>query len=324
MLTTGHCESSEGDSIQSEMLLHRLLKLTQISKLEKLRLIQPQPTLAAARAGKVFAVTELLENILIHLPVTTILTSQRVCRHFKYVVKESVTIQEKLFLRVHGKGTQTWKIYPKGGIWALTKDSPDFVSGVKIPVDKLTTNYVVARSYNELFDVDHELQHTRMAKETGSMTVQMTPNDSRCLIMRAGTHLRFAMWNTLQGQPVPRSLMKMHLTDTTATSLRVSVDWKIDDYWCRTVVELQGYTSGCTIGRVLEAFRDTVPSKVKTFRRLTIPETATTWNIVKRSRKGAIVQILGAEFVLPGMLLPDEADRKACLPLPGDSDLVGR
>jgi hypothetical protein len=84
---------------------------------------------ARAPMQQVFATAELLENVLIHLPIQNILTSQRVCRQFKDVVQTSPAIRYKLFLRVDGKGAETWKIHGRDDddVYSLirTTDVPD-------------------------------------------------------------------------------------------------------------------------------------------------------------------------------------------------------
>ncbi|KAK5739295.1 hypothetical protein LTR17_005401 [Elasticomyces elasticus] len=53
----------------------------------------------AAPCHAVFATAELLENILVHAPVKTIFGVQRVCRQFRDIVKTSIILQDRMFLR---------------------------------------------------------------------------------------------------------------------------------------------------------------------------------------------------------------------------------
>lgn len=55
----------------------------------------------------VFNTTELLENILLHLPIRSILTAQRVCRQFKELVDTSIHLQTALWMRTKNV-EQTW------------------------------------------------------------------------------------------------------------------------------------------------------------------------------------------------------------------------
>lgn len=53
---------------------------------------------AGATVQAMFATTELLEQIMLHLPVQLIITSQRVCHQFEDLIKTYVMIRPKLFL----------------------------------------------------------------------------------------------------------------------------------------------------------------------------------------------------------------------------------
>ncbi len=90
------------------------------------RIPLPDPTGAPAQ---VFATYELLEDILLHLPLQKLLLSQRVCHTFKDVVKSSSRIQQALFLQPActrkvfwstaaslSSGTEgSWRLCPKAG-----------------------------------------------------------------------------------------------------------------------------------------------------------------------------------------------------------------
>jgi len=68
---------------------------------------------------------ELLEDIILYLPLRQILLSQRVNRAFSNVIKGSKPIQRALFLAPHND--QTIKCYPKPGTfeheWKVARDS---------------------------------------------------------------------------------------------------------------------------------------------------------------------------------------------------------
>ena len=55
-------------------------------------------------------IAELLENVLVHLPVRDLFVAQRVCAMFRDVIKESVSIQLKLFRRLAAAAPETWAI----------------------------------------------------------------------------------------------------------------------------------------------------------------------------------------------------------------------
>ncbi|KAK4507884.1 hypothetical protein PRZ48_001619 [Zasmidium cellare] len=49
-------------------------------------------------ASKALSITELLEDILLYLPIHQLSASKRVCRHFKSAIEGSLAIQKRLFL----------------------------------------------------------------------------------------------------------------------------------------------------------------------------------------------------------------------------------
>lgn len=50
-------------------------------------------------ASKVVAVTELLESILVELPMKDLLFAQKICKHWKAVIDTSDKLQKALFLK---------------------------------------------------------------------------------------------------------------------------------------------------------------------------------------------------------------------------------
>ncbi|KAK3634960.1 hypothetical protein LTR22_019452 [Elasticomyces elasticus] len=74
----------------------------------------------AAPCHAVFATAELLENILVHAPVKTIFGVQRVCRQFRDIVKTSIILQDKMFLRppTTAEAVEVWGILKDAdGTW---------------------------------------------------------------------------------------------------------------------------------------------------------------------------------------------------------------
>jgi hypothetical protein len=53
--------------------------------------------------------TELLENILVHLPVKDLFVHQRVSKRFQATIAESLAIQRKMFLRLSSTPREYWK-----------------------------------------------------------------------------------------------------------------------------------------------------------------------------------------------------------------------
>lgn len=75
------------------------------------------------RAGTynaVFLTTELLENVLHHLPATQLLLVQRVCRKWRGVIHQNGLLQEYLFLKASPK-TVAWKWSDGPGRYRLTR-----------------------------------------------------------------------------------------------------------------------------------------------------------------------------------------------------------
>lgn len=58
-----------------------------------------QPEYNGTAANTVFNIPELRENILIHLPMKTLFTSQRVNKNWQYTIRKTKQIQKKMFLR---------------------------------------------------------------------------------------------------------------------------------------------------------------------------------------------------------------------------------
>ena len=87
---------------------------------------------AARRA--VFDTAELLEKILLHVPIKNIFVSQRVCRQFQDLVKTSVTLRQKLFLRAALPDDKMWKLSPR----AEALREPTLISIPGMPADTVT------------------------------------------------------------------------------------------------------------------------------------------------------------------------------------------
>jgi len=71
-----------------------------------------EPVLASTTSIAVFSISELLENILWHLPLQKILIFQRVCRHWKHIITTSSSFQELLFFRVKAGSQDGPKLNP--------------------------------------------------------------------------------------------------------------------------------------------------------------------------------------------------------------------
>jgi hypothetical protein len=75
----------------------------------------------------VFQTSELVENILVHLPAKTIFGVRRVSKSFSNAVKNSLPIKEKLFLRPRLKNTH--KVIAHGFQHTAAALSPFFIQG---------------------------------------------------------------------------------------------------------------------------------------------------------------------------------------------------
>lgn len=64
----------------------------------------------AASCRAVFSTAELLERILLHLPSSTFLLAQRICRQFRDLLTTSPQLQQHLFLRTHSDTHERWTI----------------------------------------------------------------------------------------------------------------------------------------------------------------------------------------------------------------------
>jgi hypothetical protein len=73
----------------------------------------------------VFQTSELVENILVHLPAKTIFGVRRVSKSFSNAVKNSLPIKEKLFLRPRLKNTH--KVIAHGFQHTAAALSPFFI-----------------------------------------------------------------------------------------------------------------------------------------------------------------------------------------------------
>jgi hypothetical protein len=83
------------------------------------------PTAAAMQA--VFQTSELVENILVHLPAKTIFGVQRVSKSFRNAIKNSLPIKEKLFLRP--RSTNVHKVIAHGFQHTAAALNPLFIPG---------------------------------------------------------------------------------------------------------------------------------------------------------------------------------------------------
>ncbi|KAK5737488.1 hypothetical protein LTR17_006716 [Elasticomyces elasticus] len=113
-------------------------------------------------------IPELLEKILMNLPLRNILFSQRVCQTWQMAIRQSPNIQKVLFLRVGSTTTTAWHVgdhssIPKGrGHWCQHDDRTlldvttwtEDCDGGDFPIgNPLVDSYVLGNSWEEREDV---------------------------------------------------------------------------------------------------------------------------------------------------------------------------
>lgn len=246
------------------------------------RITRSQTHSAAAQA--VLNTTELLENILVHLPNQTIITSMRVCHQFQATIQKSIMIQERLFLRIHGKGTETWKYLEHVGplgTFARTKEAPsvqphdenshNYVHGI--------SNFIATSSHNPLLTIRSPFARLHQR------------------VLLAGRHLEAALHLTLRGYPVPTMLYDMQLTDSPTLWVLAYVTWSDSQNYSGVASIQMRDPNGCTIGKILEALRVKILQQYK--------------DNPKSIRVDSSLLMIDPL----GMLLPDDKDRESCLAL---------
>ena len=168
---------------------------------------KPSETLVAARSA-VLNTTELLEAIMIYLPIKKIFAIQRVSRRFRDIIGKSVQIQQKLFIKPCAK-EEIWKLAhlpPRPGqtgedfesepklVFAHSAETAAenakslFVPAILCPILDATTESVPVTDRLWLNDGDYrEIQLTALIKRPGSWELtQLT--DPPCKHMRFSIH----------------------------------------------------------------------------------------------------------------------------------------
>jgi hypothetical protein len=102
----------------------------------------------AAAMQAVFQTSELVENILVHLPARNIFGIQRISKSFNNAVKNSLPIKEKLFLRT--RSTKVHKVIAHGFQHTAAALNPLFIPGA-LP-DDYTVHHTLLSFRNGLYD----------------------------------------------------------------------------------------------------------------------------------------------------------------------------
>ncbi|KAK0254406.1 hypothetical protein B0A54_13182 [Friedmanniomyces endolithicus] len=207
----------------------------------------------------VFMTTELLEDILILLPLKKIFVIQRVCRQFRKVVATSVKIQQKLFLRLPGHGLlEKWTMFriessnsqPRLKLTRLQINGSRPTTTI-LDHDNQTCLYGAAATWNPYFS--NQLAHRYQFSRT------------RYPIFDQSTH--YGSDGTVFVLLGSASWRGMYLTDQPCKTANVYLHWSIATR-PRTTGRIEGYAStetpdGFTLGSLLDAaLRITVDSQV--------------------------------------------------------------
>lgn len=172
---------------------------------------------ASTSTHRALGVTELLENILVYLPLNQILTCQRVCRQFQSVVSKSITIQDKLFLRVSQKDAEIWKRSPDGSC-IRTKEAPGTET-----MEELQAG------------IENRLAFTRL----NSFFLELHCDHFSGQNIAASTRLNAAMQQSLQDHTVPATLYRMHFTDCPIPRIQLRVYWTVRGNYKKLLIQVQ-------------------------------------------------------------------------------------
>lgn len=166
----------------------------------------------------VFKTVELLEMILMKLPIRTVFGIQRVCRQFHEIVATSAAVQQKLFLHPTGVERQVWttyREYPNPPVRPYAVDA-HFVKARDDAEDKTTEKRVTPARLNPLLSLPaYRLNHSAA---------------DRAWIGR-GEEVTFAPWVTVLPENESASWRRMQLTDPPTTSAYVNLTLGTGTSW---------------------------------------------------------------------------------------------
>jgi hypothetical protein len=163
---------------------------------------RPKRFIASRQA--VLSTAELVEHILIHLPMLDILTAQRVCTSFRDVVEKSIAIQRKLFF-IADSPYETWRLDICGNQYSFQSDTVSDSGFPDAPFAKLTP-----ATLNPLLRMTYSLKHSRIAS---------TCSSSRKLRGATGE----ASWRRMQiSEPSPASISATCILETSEAPVHSS------------------------------------------------------------------------------------------------------
>jgi len=126
--TTEGCDKAEVRYVQFSERRDRIANIRyQENQPSFINMSTAKDASTAAAMQAVFQTSELVENILVHLPAKTIFGVQRVSKSFNNAVKSSLPIKEKLFLRLRPKITH--KVIAHGFQHTAAALNPFFIQG---------------------------------------------------------------------------------------------------------------------------------------------------------------------------------------------------
>ncbi|KAK3690776.1 hypothetical protein LTR37_018998 [Vermiconidia calcicola] len=197
----------------------------------------------------VFNTTELLEQILLCLPMKSVFVSQRVCTHFKDTILKSNALQQKLFLRPAGDKSVLWLIrpsIPRGQLQEKFAKAPADVhfrvANASEVMDGTVRRYRPA-ALNPLLRLDTDIPaHDR---------------EAACRVWsRVGDRLALDLKIKIG---IAHSWRDMYLTDPPCESINLAASWFVglpdtpDVEICSTVTAVLQDTDGLTLGALVDA-----------------------------------------------------------------------
>jgi len=108
----------------------------------------------APQHHRALAIPEIVENILVHLPIKDLFVHQRVCRGFKEVIEASTRIQKKMLRVPPDTPPEPWTVIRRRGKWAFECIDPSEWNGcgpTTIPVTLNPTLNVLCSKPEEMF-----------------------------------------------------------------------------------------------------------------------------------------------------------------------------
>ncbi|KAK4493804.1 hypothetical protein PRZ48_014989 [Zasmidium cellare] len=195
------------------------------------RITRGMTTDAARKA--VFNTSELLENILVHLPARKLFTIQRVNQQFKEAIEGSVEIQQKMFLRLGGEPKEEWLVR---SLWGGGRQF--YPASYQGRFAEALTSFTVVKANEAVF--------RPLVYGTGSL-------DSRGSYLGFRPAMYGSLISTIKGEQ--HSWDRGYLFDPPGTKLRLELSMTSDGVNICTVSITVNSTSELTMGSLLRESR---------------------------------------------------------------------